>query len=166
MNNARSIETTVLGNRRATSDSRGGFTLTEVIFASTLALFLFLVMLEALIFCRRSAANLKWRMAADAFAYDKVWEVFNHQTDWLESNDIYHKTPSWQKIPKEKTSVWLREDDVYYRLIINPDDTPPTYWVISVNVAWPTPNGGSTSLPQPCTVRRYCVNRNTFRNTP
>ena len=165
MNNAPGTAKAVCGNRSATFDSRSGFTLTEVMFASTLALFLFLVLLEALTFCRRSAANLKWRLAADAFAYDVVWDTFNHQTKWLESNDIYHKTPSWQKVPKEKTSVWLRGDDVYYRLIINPDSIPTTYWDISVDVAWPTLNGGSQSLPQPCTVRRYGVSRNTFRNT-
>lgn len=62
--------------------SASGFSLVEFMFASSLALLLFLVMLEALFFFRRNAALVKGRLAADAIAYDMALELFNRKTEW------------------------------------------------------------------------------------
>lgn len=144
---------------------QGGFTLVETMFASTIALFLFLVMLESLFFCRRSAANLKWRLAADALAYDTAMEVFNRKTSWFEAN-VTSATSAWTAVPAERTSAWLRPDGAYCYVGVFPDASPATSWKIVTDVVWPLPNGGSQRLPTPCVVRRYRSERNLFRNTP
>lgn len=134
-------------------------------FASTLSLFLFLVMIEALMFCHRSAANLKWRLAAEAFAYDETWEAFNHQPQWLTDNDILHKTPAWTAMPADRASVWLDSRKVFYLQLITPN-SDATYWDITTQVRWPTESGGTAQLATPVTVRRYLTAHNVFRNTP
>ncbi len=149
----------------ASPDGRSGFTLTETVFASSLALFLFLVMLEALFFCRRSAANLKWQLAADALAYDTAMDVFNRKTSWFEANATT-AISTWSLIPAERTSVWFADDKAYYYVGIFPDASPANSWKIVTDVAWPLPNGGSQRLRSPCIIERRRVDRNLFRNTP
>jgi len=143
---------------------RSGFTLIEVIFASTMALFLFLVMLEALFFCRRSAANLKWQLAADALAYDAAMEIFNRQTTWFEAN-VTGATAAWSKVPEERTSVWIEGREAFLFKGIYPDASPATSWRIVTDVRWPLPDGKSRTLSKPCVVERHRANRNLFRNT-
>lgn len=143
----------------------GGFTLTEFLFASTLALLLFLIMLEALFFCRRSAANIKWRLAADALAYDIALERFNLKTDWFESNATTAQA-DWKPVPAERTSVWLNGQPAYYYCAIIPVGTPAAYWQILVDVQWPLLDGRTARLPQPYLMERHRADRNLFRNTP
>jgi len=150
---------------RLPAGRRSGFTLFEVAFASSISLLLFLVLFESLIFCRRSAANLKWRLAADALAYDVAWETFNKKTSWFEGNcgvDV----SEWHAVPEDRTSVWLPGRQASYCLSILPVGTPITHWQIVTDVVWPLPNGRWGQLPAPYVVERHRAERNLFRNAP
>ncbi len=85
--------------------ARGGFTLVEVVFASAIALLLFLSLFETLSVCQRMAANIKWRLAADALAYDLAWDTFNKQVAWFDTN-VTSNRAGWYPVPAERTSVW------------------------------------------------------------
>lgn len=149
----------------AASRAEGGFTLIEVVFASAIMLLLFLVMLETLFFCSRSAANLKWRLAADALAYDVAWDIFNRKTTWFEANATLPQA-EWRQVPAERTSAWLNGQPAYYCQSIIPVGTPATHWQIITDVQWPLPNGQAARLPHRCVIERHRVDRNLFRNTP
>jgi len=144
---------------------RGGFTLFEVVFASAISLLLFLVLFEALLFCRRGAANLKWRLAADALAYDVAWETFNRKTSWFEDNYAVDHT-EWRTVAEDRTSAWLAGQHATYCLSVLPVGTPVTHWQIITDVVWPLPDGGWGRLPTPYVIERHRVERNLFRNTP
>ncbi len=145
--------------------SRSGFTLVEVMFASTLALLLFLVLLETLSVCRRIASDIKWRLAADALAYDVAWDVFNRKTSWFEAN-VTQAQAAWWAVPTNRTSVWISGQKAYYYQAIVPVGTPATHWQIIADVQWPLPDGGVARLSQPYVVERHRADRNLFRNTP
>lgn len=131
-------------------------------FASTIALFLFLSLFESLSFCQRMAARLKYRLAADAIAFDAAWEVYNRQLTWFEkqTSDVVEK--AWTGVPAEKTSVWPAAAAHLY-LGVSPRGDPPTNWVITAKVQWPLPNGGSDLLGYE--VVRARSDRNLFRAT-
>lgn len=141
----------------------GGFTLVEVMFASSIALTLILVLFETLSLCRNMAADIKWRLAADALAYDLAWETFNKQTVWFEKK-IVTATAEWKQVPVERTSVWLPGGEAFYFRSITPDGVPPTRWIIKTNIQWPLPGNTAARLPQDYEVIRYRCDRNLFRS--
>lgn len=140
--------------------------MTEVVFASSISLLLFLVLLDTLSFCRRSAANLKWRLAADAFAYDQAWEFFNKKTSWFESEAMFASS-EWKPVPEERTTAWLsgQPEPARYNLSITPIGSPVTHWQISTSVQWPLPEGGWGEMTEPYIIERHRVDRNLFRNS-
>ncbi|MDD4102123.1 MAG: hypothetical protein PHU80_05760 [Kiritimatiellae bacterium] len=150
-----------------------GFTLVEFVFASSLALLLFMVMLEALFFCRRNAALVKGRLAADAFAYDLALDLFNRKTEWFEQNASTN-IAEWFSLPPERTSAWSYSDrsaSAFY-WIAPSGGTPPSQWTIVTDVQWPLAGGGWARL-NPTNgaapiyqMERRSIDRNLFRNTP
>ncbi len=138
-----------------------GFTLVEVMFASAVAMLLFLSLFETLSVCQRMAADLKWRLAADELAYDKAWEVFNYRTEWF--NGCTSASSVWYEVPSDRTSVWYAGGKAYYNLSITPVGLPISNWVIRTTVKWPLPTGSYASLPQDYRVVRMRNERNLFR---
>lgn len=143
---------------------RGGFTLIEVLFASAISLLLLLSLLETLSVCRRMAANVKWRLAADALAYDTAWEYFNEQTSWFDAQFPEAKA-KWETVPTERTSVWFDNKPASLYWSVTPVGVPTTKWVIRTNVQWPLPGGGFGILPNDYLIERYRADRNLFRAT-
>jgi hypothetical protein len=150
--------------RPVTAQRRGGFTLFEVVFASTLAMLLFLTMLEVLFACQRIASNVKWRLAADAIAFDTAWDMFNQQTTWFDTQFTAAKA-KWEPVPAEATSVWYGGGSASLYWSVTPVGVPITKWVITTNVQWPTPGGTFAKLPKDYVIERYRVERNLFRVT-
>lgn len=151
--------------RAKTPCFKQGFTLVEFMFASSLVLLLFLFLLEALFFARRSAERIKWQLAADAFAYDVAIDFFNHKTEWFEDN-ASTAVAEWLQVPEERTTVWLKGSPALYFYSIIPVGMPATHWQIVTDVQWPLPGGGFARLPAPYILERHRANRNLFRNTP
>ena len=58
---------------------RAGFTLAETMVASALTLLLVLTIFETARFSARAAYDIKSRLAADALAFDTVWDLYNRQ---------------------------------------------------------------------------------------
>jgi len=142
-----------------------GFTLVEVMFASSLGLLLFLVLFETLLFCRRSAANLRWQLTADALAFDAAWDVLNRKTEWFDLNATPTAFPAgWQAVPPDRSSAFLRTGTPAYYLEVQPMGRPVTHWQIIANVQWPLPNGGARRLAQPYILERHRADRNLFRS--
>jgi prepilin-type N-terminal cleavage/methylation domain-containing protein len=144
------------------ADNQAGFTLTEVMFASAITLLLFLVLFETLSVCQRLAANVKWRLAADALAYDVAWETFNKQTAWFDTR-VTAAQAEWREVPKERTSVWYADGKAYYFRSITPSGVPASNWVIRTNVQWPLPGKGNARLARDYEVVRFRADRNLFR---
>lgn len=140
---------------------RSGFTLIEVLFASTISLLLFLTLLETLSVCQRMASNIKWRLAADAVAYDTAWRVFNQQTAWFDAYNL--NTSPWATVPADATSVWYGGKPAYVWCSVKPVDVPTTKWVITTNVKWPLPGDRSAELPRDYVIERCRSDRNLFR---
>jgi len=141
----------------------GGFTLVEVMFASSIALLLFLVLFETLMVCQRMAANVKWRLAADMIAFDTAWDTFNRQLSWFDTQ-VTNAQAAWTPIASERTSVWAA-GTAYVYVSITPSGVPSTNWIIRTNVQWPLPSGGYARLPDDYRVVRYRNDRNLFRAT-
>lgn len=154
------------GKRPLRGARRGGFTLVEVMFASTISLFLLLSLLETLSVCRQMAANVKWRLAADALAYDTAWEYFNKQTTWFDTQ-CSQATSVWATVSSERTSVWFKGEgkSASVNWSVSPVGLPPTKWVISTNVQWPMPGAKFSKLPKDYVIERYRADRNLFRAT-
>lgn len=150
------------GRKGRQTSSRQGFTLVEVMFASVIALLLTLVLFETFSVCQRIAADIKWRLAADALAYDLAWETFNRQTSCF-VDSIGEDVAEWAEVPEERTSVWYKGGAAYYMRSITPVGEPITHWVIRTNVQWPVPGGGSVRLPNDYVIERYRADRNVFR---
>jgi prepilin-type N-terminal cleavage/methylation domain-containing protein len=142
--------------------SRGGFTLIEVMLASAISLLLLMSLLETLSACRRMAANVKWRLAADALAYDTAWAYFNEQTTWFDEH-FPEAQAKWETVPAARTSVWLDQQRASLYWSVTPVGVPTTKWVIRTNVQWPLPNGGFSKLPNDYVIERYRADRNLFR---
>ena len=71
--------------RGAARSGRSGFTLVETMVASALSLLLALTIFETASFSARAAYDIKSRLAADAIAFDTVWELYNRPLAWLEN---------------------------------------------------------------------------------
>lgn len=142
---------------------RGGFTLVEVMFASTVSLLLFLVLLESLTVCQRMAANIKWRLAADAIAYDTAWKIFNEQTEWFETRFNAEGQATWEAVPVETSSVWYGGQAASVYWSVTPVGMPTGKWSIRTNVQWPVPGGRSERLPADYVIERCRAERNQFR---
>ncbi len=147
---------------------RSGFSLVELVFTSSIGLLLILVLFESLLFCRRSAANMRCRLAADTFAFDVAWDVFNRQTQWFDNNA---SNPSnfpvmWTWLPATRAAAFtgVSTNDVQCFLSIRPNGTPVTSWEITTDVRWRHPNSAWIRLPQPYRLERHRADRNYFRN--
>jgi hypothetical protein len=149
---------------------RSGFSLVELVFTSSISLVLILVLFEALLFCRRSAAHMRCRLAADTYAFDVAWDVFNRQTRWFDNNaDNPTNFPAtWTQIQAARAAAFagISTNDIQCFLSVRPNGTPITSWEIVTDVRWRQPNGGWVQLPQPYRLERHRVNRNYFRNAP
>ncbi len=147
----------------------GGFTLIEVVLASALGLMLMLALYEGLLFCRRSAANIRYHLAADAVAFDTVWDVFNRKTDWFDSN-VGAGISEWKALPAERSTAFISEPGraPSFFLQIDPvfSGSSPPHWTITVDVQWPITSGAWRRLPQRFVVDRYRVDRNLSRTGP
>lgn len=143
---------------------RRGFTLVEVLFASTISLLLLVSLLETLSACRRMAANVKWHLAADALAYDTAWGYFNEQTAWFDAQ-FPEAQAKWETVPAERSSAWSEKRPASLFWSITPIGVPTTHWIIRTNVQWPLPNGGFARLPNDYVIERYRADRNLFRAT-
>ena len=146
---------------------RGGFTLTEVMFASTISLLLFLTMLETLSVCQRMSSNVKWQLAADAIAYDTVWNKFNEFTTPLEFSNMYPVyTNRWENVPaSESSNVWYGGGLAQKNWVITPGALPTSNWVIRACVRWPLPGVNKWATNSYYTIERYWINRKLFKDT-
>ncbi len=144
---------------------KGGFTLVEVMFASTISLLLFLTLLETLSVCQRMASNVKWRLSADAIAYDAAWRIFNEQTAWFEKrfNRAGDDFATWENVPKETSSVWYGDRRAALYWAVKPVGSPAKKWIISTNVQWPVPGADPVMLPKDYVIERCLSERNLFR---
>ena len=146
---------------KSISVQNSGFTLVEVMFASALALLLILSLFETISFCRRASANVKWRLAADAIAFDEAWEMFNKQTEWFDTS-VPTAQAEWITIDADRTDVWNGNNSAYLFRSIIPDGVPAKKWTIRTNVQWPSFNGSFKRLPREYEVVRYRNDRNIF----
>lgn len=147
-----------------------GFSLVELVFTSSIGLMLILVLFESLLFCRRTAADMRCRLAADTLAFDVAWDVFNRQTQWFDTNasDPADFPIRWGWVPATRATAFagVSTNDIQCFLSVRPNGTPITSWEIMTDVRWRQPNGGWVQLPQPYRLERHRVNRNYFRNAP
>lgn len=146
----------------AVRGARGGFTLVETMVASGMLLFLVLAIYESVLFCNRVAYDVKSRLAAEAIAFDTVWELYNKQLGWLRQRAQVAMS-GWEIVDPEDYDVWgARETAVFWA--VQPEGLPPTNWVFRANVMWPNATGGGTSmLPRDFVVERSKSDRNLFR---
>ncbi len=148
-----------------------GFSLVELVFTSSIGLMLILVLFESLLFCRRTAADMRCRLAADTLAFDVAWDVFNRQTQWFDTNasDPADFPIRWGWVPATRATAFagVSTNDIQCFLSVRPNGTPITSWEIMTDVRWRQPNGGWVQLPQPYRLERHRVTRNDFRyNAP
>jgi len=151
-----------LKDRQVRRLNQRGFTLIEVLFASSISLLLLLSLLETMSASRRMAANVKWRLAADALAFDTAWAYFNEQTAWFDANFPEAKA-TWETVPAERSSVWFENRPASLFWSVTPLGVPTTNWIIRTNVQWPLPSGGFARLPKDYVIERSRIDRNLFR---
>ncbi len=151
--------------KRALKTDRGGFTLVEVMVASGLALLLTLAIFESVLYCNRLAYDVKSRLAADAIAFDTVWEMFNRQLEWFDGQVF--ATSSWTSLDTENYDAWgVNGSQVFVFSAVIPQGLPPTNWLLRANVEWPDLSGGGVkTLPRDYEVIRARTQRNVFRPT-
>jgi len=138
-----------------------GFTVIEFVIASSIVMLLFLACIETLLFYRRVAADIRWRIAANNVAYDTAWEVFNRPTTWFETVNV--ATGRWVVVTTNQTSAFQSGQAMSF-FSVTPVGTPITHWVIQSDVMWNRLTmGGQGRLAQPLTVERQRVIRNVFR---
>lgn len=147
-------------NQKCNSGNRG-FTVIEFVIASSIVMLLFLACIETLLFYRRVAADIRWRIAANNVAYDTAWEVFNRPTTWFETVNV--ATGRWTVVTTNQTSAF-RSGQAMSLISVTPVGMPVTHWVIQSDVVWDRlPMGGEGRLAQPLTIERQRVIRNVFR---
>ena len=151
-------------NGMISGSRKGGFTLLEVVFASSISLLLFLTLLETLSVCKRMASNVKWRLAADAIAYDTAWDKFNLYTTPQSFSDAFPKaTNAWLEIPANQAPDWYGGGKAYKYWEITPVGVPASNWIIRSSVRWPLPGGGGKfSTNTFYVIERYWINRKLF----
>lgn len=131
-----------------------GFTLTEVVFASAILVLLFLVLFQTLLVCQRMGANIKYRLAADAVAFDLAWDIYNRPLSWFQTNTVTISN-NWNLDASGMSTVWSRgKAFVLYTVTPAPLTGATSNWVISTSVKWTPPWGGENALPQGYTITR------------
>ncbi|MDD4061073.1 MAG: hypothetical protein PHW08_10300 [Kiritimatiellae bacterium] len=144
---------------------RAGFTLAETMVASALTLLLVLTIFETARFSARAAYDIKSRLAADALAFDTVWDLYNRQISWLSENATESRS-GWVGIDPERNTTWGARGDqvfIYWEIEPDPADFPPKRWTLKSNVQWPSYSGGGVqTLPRNYQVRRERTNRKLF----
>ncbi|MFO7937807.1 MAG: prepilin-type N-terminal cleavage/methylation domain-containing protein [Kiritimatiellia bacterium] len=143
------------------SDRNSGFTLIELMFASSLALLLILTLFESIATCRNICNSIKWQLAADEIAFDEAWEIFNRHTEWFETS-VPAAQSDWSVVDSQMTSVWHGGQQAYLLRSITPLGMPANRWVIRTNVAWPVGNGNYKALTTDHTIIRYQSDRRIF----
>jgi hypothetical protein len=141
----------------------GGFTLIEAMMASGIALLLSLTVFEAVLFCNRTAYNVKSRLTADAIAFDMVWDLYNRQLSWLETQAA-QPISGWDVVDPAVYDAWgNRSSQVFVFWSVVPEGLPPRRWVLRSNVIWPDVSGnGVRQLPQDYETARMRTNRKLF----
>lgn len=149
--------------------SHSGFTLLEVVIASTVMALIFLSLVDALFFVRRTTRAISLRLAAEEIAYDTVSEIFNRSTTWYES----YATASlseWKDSTYNATTYFSEKNSAFENvaaqqwIVISPSGNPITYWKISTNVRWQDPFTQQwNTLSYPVWACRYNILRNTWR---
>lgn len=140
---------------------RRGFTVIEFMIASSIVMLLFLAGIEALLFYRRVAADIRWRIAANTIAYDTAWEVFNRPTTWFETINV--ATGRWTVVTTNQTSAFGAGQAMSW-FSVTPVGIPVTHWIIQSDVVWNRLTmGGEGRLAQPLVIERQRVIRNVFR---
>lgn len=144
---------------------RAGFTLAETMVASALILLLVLTIFETALFSARAAYDIKSRLAADALAFDTVWDLYNRQSSWLSENATESRS-GWVAIDAERNTTWGARGDqvfIYWEIEPDPADFPPRRWTLKSNVQWPPYSGGGVqTLPRDYQVRRERTNRKLY----
>jgi len=139
---------------------RGGFTLVEVMFASSITILLFMILFETLLTCRRMATAMKWRLAADAIAYDNAYEVFNRPLTWFDEVAT-NAIGDWVEIPTSRSTAW-GQGQAFAFWSVTPNGIPATNWTIRTDVSWESLNlsVGGTRLPRDYELVRHRTGRN------
>ena len=138
-----------------------GFTLVEVMVASALVLLLFTTLFKTISFCNKSSSNIKWRLAADAIAFDEAWLIFNRQTEWFDTT-ITAAQAEWVRLDADRTSVWYGDKGAYLFRSITPHGIPASNWVIRTSLQWPVAHGGFEQLPSDYEIVRHRCDRRVF----
>lgn len=152
-----------------------GFTLLEVVIASSIMALIFLSLIEALFLVRRVTQGIRCKLAAEEIAYDTVNDLFNRPTTWFEANvkePWYH----WYSSASGDKTFFSMKNSVFDGLRVRqwvqiiPNGSPIVYWEIESFVYWTDPLTGiehqELGNSNPVTyahVRRYNVIRNAWR---
>lgn len=151
-------------------NSASGFTLVELVFTASIGLLLTMTLFEALLFSRRSAAHMRHHLAADAYAFDVAWDVFNRRTAWFDNNANNPTSfpAAWSPVPADRTSAFggASTNQLFVFLSIRPNGIPVTSWQIMTDMRWRQPNNVWRQLPQPYVIERHRADRNLFRTGP
>lgn len=146
------------------NNGRTGFTLTEVMVASALVVVLALMFFESTLFLNRMSYDVKTRLAADAIAYDEVWDLYNARLSWFEDGR-YRNLVELYSLPEGVTDVWGgRHGEVLLNRRVTPQPGTgfTTNWVIDVKITWPELSGNRVSTLD-YTVNRMRTQRKAFR---
>ncbi len=151
--------------RGAARSGRSGFTLVETMVASALSLLLALTIFETASFSARAAYDIKSRLAADAIAFDTVWDLYNLQRSWLSENASVSRS-GWLPLDTTRYTTWGPRGDqvfVYWEIEPDPAEFPPRRWTLKANVQWPSRSGsGVDTLARDYQVRRERTNRKLY----
>ena len=160
------ISKTEREERTCNASRKRGFTLVEVMFASAISLLLFLTMLESLTVFQRMASSAKWQLAADAIAFDTVWEKFNLYTTPQAFSDAFPKaTNKWENILAAESGVWYGNLTAQKYWEVTPIGVPASNWVIRATVRWPLPGVNKWATNSYYTIERYWISRKLFLGT-
>lgn len=86
-------------------------------------------------------ADIKYRLAADAVAFDLAWDVYNRPLSWFETNTVALSN-NWKLDVSRMTTVWSTgRSFVLYTVTPSPLTGVASNWVITTNVKWPPPLG-------------------------
>lgn len=112
---------------------RAGFTLVELVFASTLMLVASLALFGGISYCSRVTHDNSQLLAADAYAFDVAWMRFN------ENYDSFTPLLLAENITSNAAPVLWNESApaVCYTIITNTSDL--SGFIIDVSVAWGPP---------------------------
>jgi hypothetical protein len=140
-------------------------TIIEVMLASTLSMLVFMSLLETVAIGRRLASDAKYRLAADAIAFDTAWGLFNQYATPQSFSDRWPKpTNGWVEVTADQAPDWHGRAKAYTYWEITPVGLPSSNWVIRTNVRWPL-GGTKFATNTNYVIERYWVSRKLFLDT-